>query len=59
VATHEGEFLGIHPTHTQVTNKGITMFTVSDGKITEIWESADFLGFMQQLGAIPAAPVSG
>jgi hypothetical protein len=30
------------------------MYRVRDGKVTEMWHHDDFLGLMQQLGAIPA-----
>jgi predicted ester cyclase len=32
----------------------INMFRFADGKVTEHWAAFDMLGFLQQLGAIPA-----
>jgi hypothetical protein len=34
--------------------KGIEIFRIKDGKITELWAEANILGLMQQLGIIPA-----
>jgi steroid delta-isomerase-like uncharacterized protein len=51
--THKGEWLGIPPTGKQVTMTGITIVRIADGKIVEVWNCADLLGLMQQLGAIP------
>ncbi len=52
--THTGELLGIPPTGKQVTLTGITIYRLSDGKIVEERGEEDALGFMQQLGVIPA-----
>ena len=32
---------------------GMDLFLIKDGKITDLWQSWDQLGFMQQMGAIP------
>ena len=53
--THEGELMGIAPTGRTVTLPGINIFRLQDGKIVERWGKLDMLGFMQQLGAVPAA----
>jgi steroid delta-isomerase-like uncharacterized protein len=50
-ATHRGEFRGIAPTNRQVNMKGIEVFRIRDGKVTERWGLADSLGLLQQLGA--------
>ena len=52
--THQGEFQGIAPTGKQVTLKAITIYRIVGGKIVEVWEEADILGLMQQLGVIPS-----
>jgi steroid delta-isomerase-like uncharacterized protein len=57
--THQGEFMGIPPTGKVVTYRGIVISRFAGGKIVEDWESADMLGFMQQLGAIPQMAQSG
>jgi predicted ester cyclase len=36
-----------------VTLKVITIYRIVNGKIVEVWEEADILGMMQQLGVIP------
>ena len=51
--THQGEFMGIAPTGKQVTVTGITIDRIAGDKLEESWASWDFLGLMQQLGAIP------
>jgi steroid delta-isomerase-like uncharacterized protein len=52
--THEGEILGIAPTGRTVTLPGINIFRLEDGRIVERWGKLDMLGFMQQLGVVPA-----
>jgi predicted ester cyclase len=52
--THRGEYRGIAPTGRQVTNNGITIWRIAEGKIVERWASGDGLGLLQQLGAITA-----
>jgi steroid delta-isomerase-like uncharacterized protein len=52
--THQGEILGVAPTGRQVTLSGINIFRVQDGSIVERWGRTDDLGFLQQLGIVPA-----
>ncbi|HKQ02266.1 MAG TPA: ester cyclase [Actinomycetes bacterium] len=52
--THQGEIMGIPPTGTAVTLAGINIFRVQDGKLVERWGRTDDLGFLQQLGIVPA-----
>jgi steroid delta-isomerase-like uncharacterized protein len=52
-ASHTGEFMGIPPTSKQVRFTGTSVDRIADGKFVERWDSADMLGFLQQLGAIP------
>ncbi len=58
-ATHQGDFMGIPPTGGQVTLAGITILRFAGGRCVERWGQADFLGLMQQLGAIPAPEQAG
>jgi steroid delta-isomerase-like uncharacterized protein len=51
--THNGEFAGIPPTGRELVVEGIEMYRVRDGKVSEMWHHDDFLGLMQQIGAIP------
>lgn len=51
-ATHTGEFLGIPATNRRVSDQGINMFRIENGKIAEMWMSGDSLGLLKQLGVI-------
>lgn len=51
--THTGEFMGLAPTGKQVANTTISIYRITDGRVTEIWWGYDTFGLMQQLGAIP------
>ena len=51
--THQGESHGLPPTHKQVTNSGINIFRIADGKIAEVWDIWDRLSVWQQLGVLP------
>lgn len=54
--THEDEILGIPATGAEIDVIGVGMFAVEDGQLVEAWYVDDYLGFMQQLGAIPENP---
>ena len=49
---HEGEFMGIEPTHEEIQVTGMSMARIEDGEIVEMWTSYDALGILLQLGAI-------
>ena len=51
--THRGELMGIGPTGKSVHLPGITILRFRAGKCVERWSQADFLGLLQQLGAVP------
>ena len=51
--THQGELLGIPATGRRVTVTGFDLFRIEGGKIVEMWQEADQLGMLQQLGVIP------
>jgi steroid delta-isomerase-like uncharacterized protein len=51
--TQTGPFLGIPPSGKTGTMTGVEIDRFVDGKAAECWTSADYLGMMQQLGAIP------
>jgi predicted ester cyclase len=53
-ATHAGEFGGIPATGKRIIFGGITTMRFDNGKVVERWSQSDFLGLMQQLGAIPS-----
>ena len=46
--------LPIPPTGKELTLEGCIIVHVKDGKVIEEWEYSDYLGFMQQLGLVPA-----
>ena len=55
--THRGEFAGAAPTGKPVTVEHVVIYRVANGQIVNYRLYWDTLGFMQQLGAIPAAAV--
>ena len=52
--THRGEIMGVAPTGREVVLAGINIFRVQDSKLVERWGRTDDLGFLQQLGMVPA-----
>jgi steroid delta-isomerase-like uncharacterized protein len=52
--THVGEVNGIPPTGKKISVDAITIHRMQGGKIAETWEVWDTLGFLQQLGVVPA-----
>ena len=56
--TYKGEFQGIPATGKHVSFTAMDILTIIDGKITEEWATADMMGLMQQIGAIPVRSTS-
>lgn len=52
--THQGNFMGVPPTGVKIHVTGISIFRVANGQIVEHWGEENSLGWMQQIGAIPA-----
>jgi predicted ester cyclase len=50
---HRGDFQGMAPTGREVSIPIFVIYRVDRDKIVEHWMSADQLGLMQQLGAVP------
>jgi predicted ester cyclase len=50
---HKGTFMGVPPTGKPFAMPGQTVLHFRDGHVIERWSTADFLGLMIQLGAIP------
>jgi predicted ester cyclase len=50
---HQGELHGLPPTNKQVTNSGVNIFRIADGRIAEVWDIMDRLWMWQQLGVLP------
>ena len=57
--THQGEWLGIAATGTQVTFTGSIIVRLTGGKIEEHLVNFDALGVLQQIGAIPPMGQTG
>jgi steroid delta-isomerase-like uncharacterized protein len=53
--THHGELMGVPGTGKTITLRGINIFRIEDGRITERWGRLDQLGVLQQLGLAPSA----
>ena len=53
--THVAEMNGIPATGNKVSVDAIAIHRMSGGKIAESWEVWDTLGFLQQLGVVPAS----
>ena len=53
-AIHRGSWRGIPPTGKPVVATGTNTYRVASGKIAEMWQNADILSLLQQLGVIPA-----
>ena len=51
--TQQGAFMGIPATGKHATISDIEIFRITNGKAVECWVQVDFLGLLQQLGAIP------
>ena len=49
--THEGEFMGIAPTHNKIEMYGCVVSRIKDGKRYQMWQYASGPGLLEQLGA--------
>jgi predicted ester cyclase len=57
--THRGEFAGVAPTGREVAFAGTAVDRLADGKVVEMWHTANVHLLMQQIGAgNVAAPVA-
>lgn len=52
--THQAEFQGIPATGNPILVNAIVIIRFENGKAVELWLNADFMGLIQQLGAVPA-----
>ena len=52
--THNGDVNGIPATGKKIRVDAIAIHRVAGGKIAETWEVWDTLGFLQQIGVVPA-----
>ena len=51
--THQGSFFGIPPTQKAIVVQAMNFYHLSDGQIVEEHGQPDFLGLLQQIGAMP------
>ncbi|MCI0658860.1 MAG: ester cyclase [Acidobacteria bacterium] len=51
---HAGAFRGFAPSNRQVSNSGIGIYQLRDARLVRAWMQTDRLGFLQQIGALPA-----
>jgi steroid delta-isomerase-like uncharacterized protein len=51
--SHQGEFLGVPASGNDVQLAITTLLTMRDGKCVERWSTADMLGLLIQVGAVP------
>lgn len=51
---HRAPFMGIAPSHRTITLPGITILRFRGERVVERWASADMLGLLGQIGALPA-----
>jgi ketosteroid isomerase-like protein len=51
---HRGDFMGVAATGRHYVLEGMTLMRFRGDHVVERWTSADFLGLMVQLGAVPA-----
>jgi predicted ester cyclase len=51
---HRGDFMGVAATGRPYVLEGMTLMRFRGDRVVERWTSADFLGLMVQLGAVPA-----
>ncbi len=51
--THQGEFKGIPATGRRISVDVMDVFRLANGKMVEHWVVADWMGLLQQIGALP------
>lgn len=51
---HSGDWLGVAATGTEVAVPGLTLLHFRGERVAERWSQADLLGFLVQVGAVPA-----
>jgi steroid delta-isomerase-like uncharacterized protein len=57
--THVGEFMGVPASGAAVTMSGMSLLRYEHGLIVERWNTSDFFGLMQQIGAAMAEARAG
>ena len=54
--THDGQFLGIAPTHRKIHFESVDVMRVQNSKITEHWGVGNLLSLLQQIGGWTPPP---
>jgi len=54
-AIHREQWRGIPPTGKHVVITGTNTYRFAEGKVAEMWQNADTLSLLQQLGVIPVS----
>jgi steroid delta-isomerase-like uncharacterized protein len=54
--TQTGDLPGIPATNLKVAIPGVDIYQIQDGQIVEFWHTADTLGLMKSVGAVPETP---
>ena len=54
IGTHEGDLPGAPRTGNDLQMTSITIHRIADGKLVEKWSEKDVLGFLPQIGMMPA-----
>jgi predicted ester cyclase len=57
--THRGEFEGIAPTGKPAKWSGVDLFTIENGRISQVRFLSDLIGLLRQLGATVSPPAEG
>jgi steroid delta-isomerase-like uncharacterized protein len=52
--THKGDFMGVSASGVSVEVNFIDIWRIENGLLAESWVRMDFLGLMQQVGAVPS-----
>jgi predicted ester cyclase len=50
---HSGPFMGKNPSGKPITVRGVNIYRIGGGQITEVWEMMDTFGLLMQVGLIP------
>ncbi|QAU14582.1 DUF4440 domain-containing protein (plasmid) [Halorubrum sp. BOL3-1] len=52
-ATHEGEYMGIEPTHQTIEMEGLELNKFEDGRLVETCTHPHWEGFLEDVGVLP------
>jgi steroid delta-isomerase-like uncharacterized protein len=58
IGTHDGDLMGIPPTHKRAVTHGCTVEEVRNGKAVREWVYWDTGNLLRQIGVLPSAPAA-